>query len=304
VRAPGRVARCPAKINLALRVLGRRPDGYHTLDTVFQAIDLWDSLEIATADELRMTCNDPALPTDASNLVLRAAELVRARSTRRRGAAIHLRKAIPVQAGLGGGSADAAAALLLCASFWEIDLGAAELEGMARELGADVPFFLSGGTARGTGRGDRIERLPPLRSLPLVLGCPPFGVATAEVFRRVSERLTLPGNGVSLPVPIAHKWPEEKDFGFMTNDLEPVVFDGWPELRSFREALMDSGASAALLSGSGSTVYGVFRDEAGRDAGVARLRERFKQWRLVPTRTIEAAAVVVERGGASGSRGS
>jgi 4-diphosphocytidyl-2-C-methyl-D-erythritol kinase len=299
-----RFARAPAKVNLALHVLGRLPDGYHELDTVFQAIDLWDELEIAPAEGLSLSCDDPRLPTDASNLVMRAAEMVRAHSTDPPGAAIHLRKSIPVQAGLGGGSADAAAALLLCASFWGVDRATLDLEGMARELGADVPFFLRGGTARGTGRGDRIVRLPPVRTLPLLLGCPPFGVATAEVFKRVGERLTLPGNGVNLPYPNAHKWPKENDFGFMTNDLEPVVFDGWPELQSFRNALMDVGASAALLSGSGSTVYGVFRDQARLASGLVRLRESFEQWRLLPTRTVDAAAGLVERGSATNTRGS
>jgi 4-diphosphocytidyl-2-C-methyl-D-erythritol kinase len=280
---------------LALRVLARRADGYHELDTIFQAIDLWDWLEIRPASDLRMTCDDPALPTDESNLVLRAARLLRERSGHSGGAAFHLRKSIPVEAGLGGGSSDAAAALLLCCRLWDLDWLPHELRTIAAELGADVPFFLTGGTARGTARGDRIESLPPVRELHLLLGWPPFGTSTAEVYRRSSTRLTLPGDGVSLAIPTAHKWPEDNDFEFMVNDLEPIVFGMHSELRDFRDALLGAGAKAALLSGSGSTVYGLFGDAEEVQASADRLRVVFGRWRLLPARTVAAAVHLVER---------
>ena len=293
----GRVlaARCPAKVNLALRVLDRRPDGYHELDTVFQAIDLWDTLEIREAGALRMTCDDPGLPTDGSNLVLRAAELLRERAGISPGAELHLRKVIPSQAGLGGGSSDAAAALLLCARFWGLDCSPGELRAMAAEIGSDVPFFLEGGTARGTGRGERIEALPAVRPLHLLLGCPPFGTSTVEVYQRASTRLTLPGVGVNLAILKAHKWPVDNDFAFMVNDLEPIVFEVRPALRDFRDALLRAGATAAMLSGSGSTVYGVFCGEDEVGTAVSRLGAVFEGWRLLPSRTVAAAAHVVER---------
>jgi 4-diphosphocytidyl-2-C-methyl-D-erythritol kinase len=288
------LARCPAKINLWLRVLGRRPDGYHELDTLFQTIDVWDELRIEPCSRLSLDCDDPALPVDRSNLVLRAAELLGERYPGRTGGArLTLRKRIPVQAGLGGGSSDGAAALLLCRRFWGLPASDAELAGLAGLLGADVPFFLTGGTARGTGRGDRIEPLPFGGEMPVLLGLPPFGISTAEVFSRLDTRLTLPGNGVSLPVLSAHKWPVENDFRSAVNDLEGVVFEARPELARFRDALLREGARSALLSGSGAAVYGLFGDDREQDSVAERLRGRFPSWRLVGTRTVQGAAQVV-----------
>jgi 4-diphosphocytidyl-2-C-methyl-D-erythritol kinase len=287
------IARCPAKINLALRVLGVREDGYHELDTIFQAIDLWDELEASPGAALRPSCDDPDLPTDRGNLVLRAAELLAQRAGGEiTGADFVLRKKIPVQAGLGGGSSDAAGTLLLCRELWGLSVSDEALNGIAAELGADVPYFLVGGTARGRGRGDRVEPLGFVGEVALLLGIPPFGVATAEVFAEVRARLTLPPNGVSLPLFSAHKWPEGNDFHFATNDLEAVVFESWPELERFRDALWRAGARSALLSGSGSVVYGVFdhADALGRAA--AQMRDGFADWRLLPTRAVNSAAHV------------
>ena len=171
-----RSVRCPAKVNLVLRVLGRRADGYHELDTLFQAVDLWDSLSIRGSERLTLHTDDPKLPVDESNLVLRAALLLRERFGRANlGGRLELGKTIPVRGGLGGGSSDAAAALLLCNRFWGLGVPAETLAELAAELGADVPFFLTGGTARGRGRGDEIEPLTFPGAAPIVLGCPPFG---------------------------------------------------------------------------------------------------------------------------------
>lgn len=178
-------ALCPAKVNLALRVLDRRDDGFHELDTIFQAIDLFDEIRIAPSDDLTLACDQASLACDASNLVLKAAMLLRDwAGGELPGAALALSKRIPLQGGLGGGSSDAAGSLRLCARFWELDPPAEALLEIASDLGADVPFFLVGGTARGRGRGDRIEPLPYIGDLPILLGVPPFGVSTAEVFRR------------------------------------------------------------------------------------------------------------------------
>jgi 4-diphosphocytidyl-2-C-methyl-D-erythritol kinase len=282
------VAHCPAKVNLVLRVLGRRSDGYHELDTVFQAVDLWDTLEIRPADSLRLTCDDPGLAVDESNLVLRAARLlVERHADGPRHGALSLRKRIPVQAGLGGGSSDAAGALMLCDRFWSLGVGREGLEKLAAELGSDVPFFLTGGTARGQGRGERIAALPFVGERPVILGCPPFGISTEEVFGRLPSRLTLPANGVSVSLASAHKWPKDNDFGFLTNDLETVVFEGWPELKRFRDALVETGAAAALLSGSGSAVVGVFPGRGRPTAEAERLGARFPGWRVWATRLID-----------------
>jgi len=285
------VARCPAKVNLALRVLARRPDGYHELDTVFLSVSLLDELEGRAAPDLTLRCDLASLPAGDDNLVLRAARLLRERYGVTAGAALTLRKHIPVQAGLGGGSSDAAAALRLCARLWGLTVGDEELAVLARRLGADVPFFLVGGAARGRGRGDLVTPLPPPRELALLLGIPPFGISTAEVFGALAVRLTLPGNGVNLPRLSAHKWPEENDFRFMVNDLEAVVFERWPLLGEFRRTLAALGAGCARLSGSGSTVFGVFADRATRDAARERLAREFEEWSLLP---VESRAEGIE----------
>ncbi len=281
------IVRCPAKVNLVLRVVGRRPDAYHEIDTIFQAIGLWDTLELCPSRDLVFVCDAPGVPRGEQNLVLQAARLLRERhGAGRGGGTLVLRKSIPVQAGLGGGSSDAAGALVLCNAAWGLGLDRPALETVGRELGADVPYFLTGGTARGVGRGDCIAPLPFFGESSIVVGCPAFGLSTAEVFRRASARLTLPGNGVSVPVLSAHKWPEENDFGFLANDLESVVFQDWPELRGFRDALLEAGARAALLSGSGSSVFGVFSgpEAAARAAGA--LRPVAASWRVFTTRFV------------------
>jgi 4-diphosphocytidyl-2-C-methyl-D-erythritol kinase len=289
------LARCPAKVNLALRVVGCRDDGYHELDTVFQAVDLWDTMEISDADSLSLTCDDPSLPVDGSNLALAAAGLLlEADGGRLRGAAIRLRKRIPARAGLGGGSSDAAGALLLCSHWWGMELSMEELAELGSRLGADVPFFLYGGTARGRGRGDIIERLPFIGETPILIGIPPFGISTSEVFSELRVRLTHPENGVSFPLLSAHKWKEENDFHIATNDLEPIVFESWPELEEFRDALWRAGASSALLSGSGSAVYGIFRDAGRMSAAEAELGSAFERWALIRTRAEKGAAHVVD----------
>ncbi len=281
------VADTPAKINLTLRVLDRRSDGFHELDTVFQAIDLWDTLEFELADAITLTTDHPELVADASNLVCRAASLLQQIAGSKSGVSIHLRKRIPLQSGLGGGSSDAAATLLACAKLWGLDPDISRLEAAARRLGADVPFFLHGGTCRGTQRGDHIEALQPFGDFPLMLGLPPFGSPTAEVFERASEWLTLPANSVNFPALFGHKWQQPNDFGFLGNDLQKGVFEIRPELRRFREGLLVAGASMALMSGSGSTVFGVFDDVVARDAALSTLGGEFAGWRLIASRTVD-----------------
>jgi 4-diphosphocytidyl-2-C-methyl-D-erythritol kinase len=275
-------------------VLGCRDDGYHELDTLFQAIDLWDTIEARPSENLRLSCDDTELPVDGSNLVLAAATLLRGQmGGSPLGADLTLRKKIPMQAGLGGGSSDAAGTLLLCNELWKLELPLTELSGLAARLGADVPFFLHGGTARGRGRGDLIEPLDPIGEVLFLIGVPPFGISTAELFGELRARLTLPRNGVSLPLFSAHKWQEENDFHIAANDLEALVFESWPELEEFRDALWRAGASSALLSGSGSAVYGIFRDEGQLREAEGKLQAGFEGWRLVRTRAVPAAAHVI-----------
>jgi len=288
---PALLVRCPAKLNLTLRVLGCRDDGYHELDTIFQAIDLWDTIEARPGERLSLACDEPSLAVDSSNLVLAAAELLLAeKCDHALGAELTLRKRIPVQAGLGGGSSDAAGALLLCSKLWGLDLSLEELAQLGARLGSDVPFFLYGGKARGRGRGELIEPLPQGGEMLFLIGIPPFGISTSGLFSELRRRLTLPRNGVSLPLFSAHKWQEENDFHIAVNELETIAFESWPELEIFRDALSRAGASSALLSGSGSAVYGIFRDAEQLNRAAEEMRVGFERWTLIRSRAVGRAA--------------
>lgn len=255
------VARAHAKVNLDLRVLGSRADGYHELRTVFQTIDLHDTL---TAQEkpgpFVLKCRTPGVPLDDKNLVWRAgAALWKAlgRGGDPCDAVITIEKGIPLEAGLGGGSADAAAGLHVLARLW----GGAPLSllrEVASGIGSDVPFFLSGGTALGLGRGEEIYPLVDLPRHWIVVVLPPFGVSTAEAYAWYDEDRAAGvreprGELQILPVP----WPTRA--AQMINDLEPPVLRRHPEIGAIKAALKEAGAVAAAMSGSGSAVFGLFR---------------------------------------------
>ncbi|MCS7080629.1 MAG: 4-(cytidine 5'-diphospho)-2-C-methyl-D-erythritol kinase [Chloracidobacterium sp.] len=258
-----------AKINLSLEVIGRRPDGYHELRTVFQTIDLHDRLEIeATATPgIHLTCDDPTLVCDERNLVVRAAQALQAAGQTRQGARIHLQKRIPMQAGLGGGSSDAAVTLLALRQLWAVNVSDAELHHIATQLGADVPFFLVGGTALGLGRGDLIHPLPDAELPSIVLIHPNVSVPTGPVFRRLNAGLTTAAAVRTL----AASSQADVDWRQAGNDLEAVVFEDFSVVREARDRLRAWGASVARMSGSGGVVFGLFADaatsEAARQAG-------------------------------------
>lgn len=278
--------RAHAKINLSLRVLGRRPDGYHDLETVFQALMLHDTLDFEVrAGPFALACDTGGVPLDDRNLVWQAARSVWNRAGRGgdpAGALVRLRKRIPMQGGLGGGSSNAAAALVAFASLWLPDAEAdpATLGHMAAAIGADVRFFLCGGTALGLDRGDRVLPLADVEPRHVVLVFPPFGVSTPAAYgwldeARAGGRADLQaGGGVSMPggVHLA-----------VHNELEPPVAARHPEIGQARDALLASGAEAAAMSGSGSTVFGLFRErgQAARAAGAL----RGNGWRTLLTRT-------------------
>lgn len=294
MRQRRRTARTPAKVNLSLRILGRRDDGYHELETVFQAIDLWDELDATESDRLTLRCDAAGLPVDGTNLVLRAARALQDRCGRDAGAEFFLRKSIPVGGGLGGGSADAAAALILLRELWSLTISDRELVEIAGGLGSDVPFFLTGGTALGAGRGERVEPLPFYGAVGILLGIPPFGIATPEVYARLRARLTPPGNDVRLRRFVTLKLPGGKDFSPGVNDLEAVVLEGWPELVAPLSFLRKEGAAFSLVSGSGSSVFGVFEDPGSLPQAAAKLRSKCPTWTWLETRAIEGRTHIVE----------
>jgi len=253
------VYRAFAKINLGLDVLRRREDGYHEVRTVLQSIDLCDRLEYSPAGSLSLECSDPDLPAGEENLVIRAARALREAFGIRQGARIRLTKRIPAQAGLGGGSSDAAVTLLALARLWSLPAGPSDLAVVAAGLGSDVPFFLVGGTALGVGKGEEIYPLPDGPVLHLVLSWPASGSPTGPAYERLSHRLT--GEGVSPRISalvhaiIEGKFSERHFF----NRFEEVHQDEGGEGREVRDALRAQGADKVLLAGSGSAWVGMFR---------------------------------------------
>jgi len=278
-----------AKINLDLRILGVRPDGYHDLRTVFQTLELHDTITIARhSGPLTIACDDPDVPTDRRNLVWKAASLLWRSATGRTSAPrdlrIRIEKRIPSEAGLGGGSSDAAATLLALVRLWKLDLDAPTLSRLAARLGADVPFFLAGGTALGLGRGDDIYPLADLPRIHVVIIRPAFGVSTIEAYRwydqekRVRRREPLPRS-----VPGA--WPAWT--ATLRNDLESPVVRHHPTIGRLTHALVEAGAIRAAMSGSGSAVFGLFdRAEAARRTAADLARPG---WRVACTHTLSRA---------------
>ena len=281
--------RAHAKVNLDLRVLGVRADGYHELRTVFQTIELHDTLVCAERPgPFTLKCRIPGVPLDASNLVWKAAAALwtaLGRAGEIRDAAIQIDKRIPVEAGLGGGSADAASALMALGRLW----GGAPMT-LVREIGAtigaDVPFFLSGGTALGLGRGEEIYPLVDLPPHYVVIVRPPFGVSTAEAYGwydedRSSGQRDENREFQQLPVP----WPSRA--AQMVNDLEPPVIRRHHEISLLKVQLREAGASAAAMSGSGSAVFGLFRSRALAERAVKPLSRNGA--RALVTRTLTRA---------------
>ncbi len=286
------IARGHAKINLDLRVLGTRADGFHELRTVFQSIDLYDLVTCrARRGEFAIACRDPHVPRDDSNLAWKAARALWKAigyAGEPRDTLVRLEKAIPMQAGLGGGSADAAATLVGLARLWiggRSGLDPQLLRDIAATLGADVPFFLWGGTALGLGRGEEIYPLVDLPRHAVVLVMPPFGVSTAEAYAWYDEeRATGPRTEQApremqvLPVP----WPSRA--AQMINDLEAPVAQRHPEIAQVKLHLRQAGAVGASMSGSGSAVYGLFRTRAAAAAAARTLKR--PGWRVLLTRTL------------------
>ena len=275
-----------AKINLDLRLLGVRPDGYHDLKTVFQSLALHDDVTFKRRKgPFVIECDDPRIPVDERNLVWRAAALLWRTAGKRRGdtprdVLVKLRKRVPAAAGLGGGSSNAATALLGLSRVWDLDIDVPTLSRLASGVGADVPFFLVGGTALGLGRGDDIYPLPDLPRTHVVIVRPKFGVSTAEAYGWYdSETRRTVREPARRPLP--EHWPE---WAFnLRNDLEPAVARHHPTIGRIKQALMDAGAVVAAMSGSGSAVFGLFERLDAARRTVSDLAR--PDWLVLATRT-------------------
>ncbi|MAG98302.1 MAG: 4-(cytidine 5'-diphospho)-2-C-methyl-D-erythritol kinase [Alphaproteobacteria bacterium] len=271
----------PAKVNLYLHVLGRRDDGYHDLDSLVVFPQFGDVLDVAAADELRLTLDGPfadGLPDSGDNLVLRAAALLADAAGVPAHAAIRLRKNLPVAAGIGGGSADAAAALRALAAHWRLPFDAATLQGLAGRLGADVPVCLCGRPARIGGIGHRVRPIGPMPSFALLLANPGLTVSTAAVFQQldaVSRAAAPPRQSYDSVADLA------MDLQARGNDLEAPARRLVPSIDRVIGRLGDlPGCRLARMSGSGATCFGLFDDLAAAGAAAAALAEAEKRWWL------------------------
>ena len=265
-----------AKINLTLRVLGRRTDGYHELHTIFQTVTLHDRLTFRALDNerLELACNVPDIPSDETNLVHRAAIALRERySVQSQGARIELDKIIPAGGGLGGGSSNAAVALMGLARLWKIETERDALVEIGATLGADVPFFFTGGTSLGTGRGTEIHALADVEPGQLLLITPGVKVSTAEAYKSLNApaltKTVVPAN-----LTVSHVEAEisASRQAIPVNDFERVIFPLYPEIERARDVLLANGATSALLSGSGASVFGLFENAQQCQRARARLQ--------------------------------
>ena len=273
-----------AKINLALAVLEPRRDGFHEIRTVLQTIDLHDTLEMRRSSTLELVCEGlPDVPPE-QNLVWKAASALMGAIPSIQGARIALRKVVPQGSGLGGGSSNAAATLLGLCRLWNVEADPALMQRLGSALGSDVPFFLSGGTAFGAGRGDEVYAVPDLPEAQLVVIFPGLRVPTSEAYALLTSRLT----------------PDEshrKIYGFCSllqagldclseafNDFERVVLDRYDSIREAKDFLLEHGAVVSLLSGSGSSVFGFFLEEESALAASRAVRR--EEWRVFPAKTL------------------
>ncbi len=285
-----------AKINLGLKIVARRPDGYHEIRTIYQTVGLHDSLEISLTRRpggTSVECDDPAVPEGEGNLVHRAAEFWRKARTFERGILIRLTKGIPAGSGLGGASSDAAATLAGLERLTGRRLSPATQYQLAARLGSDVPFFLRGGRALGLGRGEEVIPLADLPRRHCLIVFPGFSVSTATAYQEAGrlvlgeltenpETPTMKFLGEWSPFPLLNWGPAE-------NDFERVVFARWPKLARWKRQLFRAGADTASLSGSGSAVFGLF-DSARKLTHAQSLAPR--KWQTYRTRTISRAEYV------------
>lgn len=277
-----------AKINWTLRVLGKRGDGFHELCTVFQTVSLHDTLEFSESDRLELTCSDPNVPTDSGNLIIRAAMELEMHFQRPVTGKVHLIKRIPSPGGLGGGSSNAAAAIVGFSKLCGLGPASEAVAfSIAESLGADVPFFLTGGTAVGTRRGDVI--LPLARDIEaanMLVVTPNVNVSTASAFAGLNARtltsdeqkhnLTVCRNEADLFDPLSSA---------LTNDFEASVFDAYPEVRRVKGRLLELGAVNAAMSGSGASVFAIFDKTETRQAAIKAL-DHESTWRKFAVATI------------------
>jgi len=280
-----------AKVNLHLRVLGKRGDGFHDIFAVFQSISLHDELTFERVDGgTELTCDDPAVPLDETNLIMRAANVLAADFNVKTGALIHLKKQIPMGGGLGGGSSNAAVALVGLSRLWDLGPMPEQLGKIATGLGSDVPFFLHGGTAIGSERGSTIESIEDFSAECVIVVTPHIHISTAKAYADLNAaNLTNEESNRILRVCRAEASSANFLRAELENDFEQSVFAAYPEIERAKQTLIELGARQTLMSGSGASVFAIFDNEETRQTALKALGEE-ANWRSF------AVAAVSRRG--------
>jgi len=272
-----------AKVNLYLNVLGKRDDGYHEIESIMQSVTLYDKLILRKLKGgINVWCDDPDVPSGKENLCYRAAELFLKRLKIKQGVEIEIHKIIPTRAGLGGGSADAAATLQGMSKLFEVRVSYSNFLKWAEKLGADVPFCLKGGTALVKGKGENVLPLPPLREGWLVLVDPKIPILTSWIYKKLKVGLTKKRLNVKLLTESLKRQGLCGINAFLYNKLEEVVFEEFPLMRKIKEEMLRAGACGALMTGSGSTIFAVTEGKEEAENILSKLERRGKVYLVQP----------------------
>lgn len=276
-----------AKINLGLRVLGKRPDGYHDIETFFLQVDLADRFvfQALPEPEIRFSCNWPELADSESNLCVKACRLLEKKAGRAIGLEVHLEKTVPFGAGLGGGSSDAAVTLMAANSLYNMDFSLAELAELALLLGSDVPFFLHGGLAYASGRGEILEPLDYLPDFPILIVKPEVAVSTKWAFDNLNFGLTNTKRNTTFASLKNDLFSLDKLRDVCHNDMEETVFSKYRELAEIKSRLRDSGADPVSMTGSGSAVFGIFASQHALRKGLRVFGKSYRTFVTTPIRS-------------------
>jgi len=265
-----------AKINLVLFITGKLPNGYHTLETIFAPINWYDTLTFELAETIEMTSTNADLPTDDSNLCVKAAKCLQAESGSQKGVKISLEKNVPFGAGLGGGSSDAAATLNALNELWELSLSGETLHKLATELGADVPYFLEmPALALGTGIGEELTDLQVAFPFSIVTVFPKTAISTAWAYKNFKQNFDRPLPDTATEIQIACETGDLSRMQQFENDFESVVYENHAEVKKLRDDLVEAGSGFTRLSGSGSAVFGVFEDDEKAKACYEAMSKRY-----------------------------
>lgn len=271
-----------AKINLSIDVCGVREDGYHEVRMIMQSIGLYDVLEFnARENDIKIYCTNPLVPNDRRNIVYKVLELIKKTYEISGGMEVNIDKRIPVAAGLAGGSADAAAAILSANKLWNIGMDYEKMVSIGKQVGADIPFCLEGGTALAEGIGEKITKLPPVKGIYIVLAKPPIYVSTREVYKNLKLDEIVEHPDIDMMIKAIRENNIRYVANNMVNVLETVTIKKYPVIDEIKRIMVEFGSMGSIMSGSGPSVFGIFETKEDAEKCYNRLSDYIKEVYLV-----------------------